>query len=555
MIFRRSASLLALTIAGILLLGATAWAQNSKSYAVLPFKYSGPKKFGHFPMAFQASLQSKLEWSGHAMPVESSETRGMSYPKSDADAIRTAKSVGADYLVYGTITILDKEAALDLKVRGVNGLAWNESGQVEIDDITPWLDAKARDIQGDVFNRPGYGKAAQHAGDDIRDEEADAAPTGAQFLQAQGSNVDPNTLNPQFRYEGGAQDVGRWRSQTFRWPSYSMVVGDGDGDGRNEVFLFAEGRITALRYHEGKLKVLDEIEVRRNDKPVRLELIDIDRDGVSELVYSAYHEERRKLELAPEGWPRSGILSFSSGKFKYLLKGHKDFLGVLRIPPSFQPILVTQKVGTRHLFDQYIYEAYFKDGNIVKGQKIASPEFATIYNMAYLPDQMGFKYIVLSDSNKLRVYDQTMERQSESADSYNSSGIGIEKADKPAGFGPGMSGVITTTFNVPFRMLPFALPGAKRYELLVNKDISIAAQVFERFRYFSQGEVHSMYWDGVGMNLAWKTRRIKGMVADIAVADLNNDGNDQLCVLVNTFPGALSFTKRKTVVLAYDLNM
>ena len=91
-----------------------------------------------------------------------------------------------------------------------------------------------------------------------------------------------------------------------------------------------------------------------------------------------------------------------------------------------------------------------------------------------------------------------------------------------------------------------------KHEVLANKNLSASAQLVESYKYFTQGEIHSMVWDGVGLNLAWKTRRIKGQVSDIALADINNDGKKQLCVLINTFAG-IGYGNRKTVVLAYDL--
>ncbi len=121
--------------------------------------------------------------------------------------------------------------------------------------------------------------------------------------------------------------------------------------------------------------------------------------------------------------------------------------------------------------------------------------------------------------------------------------------------GPGMGDAKINTYNIPFRMIAASLSKKGKYELLVNKDLSLAAQFFERFTYYSQGEIHALAWDGVGMNLAWKTRRIKGQVSDVNLADINNDGKKQLVVLLNTFPGGMGFTNRKTVVLAYDLNM
>jgi hypothetical protein len=64
-----------------------------------------------------------------------------------------------------------------------------------------------------------------------------------------------------------------------------------------------------------------------------------------------------------------------------------------------------------------------------------------------------------------------------------------------------------------------------------------------------------LYWDGIGLNLAWKTRRIKGSVVGFSLADFTNTGGTDLVVCVNTHPGVLGVSARKTVVLAYPLDL
>lgn len=64
----------------------------------------------------------------------------------------------------------------------------------------------------------------------------------------------------------------------------------------------------------------------------------------------------------------------------------------------------------------------------------------------------------------------------------------------------------------------------------------MSAQFFENYRFFPEGEIESLYWDGVGLGLQWKTRRIKGSVVDFALADPNNDGTKDLVVCLNTHP-------------------
>ena len=122
--------------------------------------------------------------------------------------------------------------------------------------------------------------------------------------------------------------------------------------------------------------------------------------------------------------------------------------------------------------------------------------------------------------------------------------------------GMGKSNVlIPSMYFVPLRMVPSDLEQDGSWELIVNKPISVAAQFFENYRFFPEGEIHTLYWDGVGMSLQWKTRRIKGSVVDFALADPNNDGTQDLVVCLNTHPGALSLQNRKTVVVSYPLDL
>ncbi len=538
-----------------LLLAAPALAQDVKKFAVLPFSYTGPQKYSYFPKAFQASLNNDLEWSGHVIPASDAATEEMVSPKSKADALNLLRTSGLDYIVTGSISILEKEATLDLEAFGKDGATWSNSGQMGIDEITPWLDGQSKLIMGDVFHRPGYGTAEKTAKQETaKNPTAPTKQGNAAFIQADDQYTE-DRLNPQFRYEGGTESVGRWRSQTLRFFSTSMVVGDGNGDGKNEVFFLTKTGLAAYRFQNEKLELLDHMELSSNTKYIRLELVDVDKDNIPELVIGSYQMHYTNLTRAPEGWIKSHIVSFKNSKFKFMVKDYKRFLGVLRMPPTYTPVLVTQGKGVRHLYDQRINEAYYKDGDITMGQKIPSPEFGNIYNMTYLPEGRGYKYAVLDDFHRLKIYSQTMERlYSSDQDSYNSSGISVEVSERPVGMGPGLSDESPASYNIPFRMLAASLSKKGKYELLVNKDLSMFAQVFERFNYYSQGEIHALAWDGVGMNLAWKTRRIKGQVSDIALADINNDGKKQLVVLLNTFPGGMGFNQRKTVVLAYDLD-
>ncbi|KAB1441332.1 FG-GAP repeat domain-containing protein [Pseudodesulfovibrio senegalensis] len=537
----------ALVLFGLLLMAAPTQAQNAKRYLVLPFEYTGPAKYQYYSKALQADLSSKLEWTGHFQPENQIDTTNVKIPNNEAEAIQLAKNLSVDYVAWGSTTILDKTATMKLSIQGVGGKKWSNKGQIPMTGITNWMRKSADAIMGDVFQRPGYGQTAEQKLE--AQQQGNSGPKGPNFLSANSNNPSNNygvkTLNPQFRYEGGVNTPGRWRSQTLRYPSFNMVVCDGDGDGKNEVFIMAEHNIHAYRFSEGKLLPLESFKLVRRFEPLRLSHLDVNGDGAEDLIVCGYQDER----------PVSHILSFKGGKYEKLVDSFTKFLGALKTPPTYRPMLVAQKLGRREFFDEYMYEAYYKDGEVKLANKIPTPAFGNIFNICYLPDGDSYKICLINDFRRLLTFTPTLERQAETQESYNTSPIMVEFEDVPLGMGGSPTKGIDSYIYIPIRMTAANLTQKDKFELLVNKDITLAGVVFDRFHQFAQGEIHSLVWDGVGMNLAWKTRRIKGTVTDYDVVDLNNDGKKQLAVLVNTYPGNLGVKARKTIVVTYELDM
>ena len=199
-----------------------------------------------------------------------------------------------------------------------------------------------------------------------------------------------------------------------------------------------------------------------------------------------------------------------------------------------------------------------KSGNTyVEGTPLNLPDKVNALNFAWLPDKEAVELLVmLTPEERLRVFGKGGNRIFETEEKFSGSYVGIQQTSQIRGMGKDRE-YLPDTYYIPQRMLVADLEGRGEYSLLVNKPISTAAEIFERYRFFPQGEIHAYYWDGVGLNLKWKTRRIRGSVIDISLSDLNNDGVMDLIVGLNTHPGAVGLSQRKTMLLAYplDLNM
>jgi hypothetical protein len=203
-----------------------------------------------------------------------------------------------------------------------------------------------------------------------------------------------------------------------------------------------------------------------------------------------------------------------------------------------------------------VEELAYINGEVVSTRRVAVPKKANLYNFAWVPDEEdGDKVVVLlPDSEKVAVFNSKFNRIVSSPVAYSGSTVSIENDDTMPGLGKDKL-LIPSKYYIPMPFVVEDLDHNGKYEVLVNKPISVAAQFFDRYRFFPQGEIHSLQWDGVGLGLQWKTRRIKGGVMAYQIADLDNDGIMDLVVGINTHPGATGFEARKTMVLGYPLDL
>ncbi|UZP66713.1 VCBS repeat-containing protein [Desulfovibrio mangrovi] len=527
-----------LLVAGAL----SAFAETAKTFAVLPFQVNGPVAYKHLEQAIPQMLTSRLYWKDNFVAVDKSAYAGVATPSSQSQAQAALQKIGVDYLVYGSTTIIGDESSIDVQVVGKDGSNWPRSATSKVDQMIPTLKNLAEAINSEVFKR----------------EEAPVADAAQpKMVNQMNPAIQQNQLtanqqvylNPQFRYAGETEEGSRLRSNALKIAAHAMVIEDLDGDGKNEVLLLTEREVGAYSFDGARLTPLATFESAARLTLISMRAADLNRDGIMEIVISAVDTQQA---------PQSMILNYQNGKFSVQSDKIRYLLSIAKFPPDFMPVLLGQRLSNgNNMWREPIYEMVKTGGGWDKGRKIDLPDGANLFNFVWLPasNTEDPKFILLeADSEHLRVYSEKFARLAETDDGYSGASIGLEQNQSMRNMGKDTL-LIPSKYFIPLPMIPADFDNDGRWELLVNKPVSVAAQFFDRYRFFPQGEIHSLYWDGVGLGLQWKTRRIKGSVVAFDVKDVNNDGIRDLVVCINTHPGNTGMGDRKTMLLAYPLDM
>ena len=557
MSFKRFSALLLL--AALISLPALALAQGAvHTFAVLPFKIKGDTNYQYMSKGAQTMLSSRLFWPGYFEPVPAANVAraGDRFPASAPDAQSIMGQVGSELLMAGSIDFMDKQATVTLNVWDTKGTKWTKTSTAPVEALVPALERLSADVRTEVFKRPGDdAKTAERKEQRKEQQSRIAVPKNADFVagdagEAPVGQAGGPVMNPQFRYEGGAETPGRWQSQSLRYAAVGMVVGDFQGNKKNSVVIASAHGLHSYEFFQNTLKPLGDIDLGMRIKILRLSLIDIDHDGRAELIVSAINDPEGNAE------PRSFVFKITNGKFEQFCEPQRMYLTVVRTPPTYQAVVVGQRKGYHGPFDEAgVSEMAFSNGEFQPVTRLRLPTIANAFNFTYLPEGNTYKIVLLNEYSYMKVYTPDLELQFSQEDGYNSSAVYVIIDERLPGMDMGNRDTgIESFYYLPMRMIPASFDSKGKYELLANKDISVASQIFKKFRRFSQGEVHSVFWDGVGMSMAWKTRRIKGTVVDLGLDDLKNEGKKQLITCVNTYSGAVGMSSEKTVVVTYDLD-
>ncbi|MBU2549292.1 MAG: VCBS repeat-containing protein [Proteobacteria bacterium] len=549
-----SASVILLVCMG----GLSAGADTAKKVLVLPFKMNAAQDMTFLQQGIIDMLSSRLAWDDKVVVLPKSQSRE-AFDKVGGRVDQTAaRSVGgesgADYVLFGSVTVLGKNVSLDASMLDLRSGAAPMTifTQTEgMDAVIPKVNEFADEINSKLFGRAVQrGAAAAEAQSKAQPEPKGPIPAYRRhpdyLLTGKEGQVRPSPLNPYLISSGDTDAEGVfWRSPSMANALIGLDLGDLDGDKQNEIIYADRQAVFVGRLVEGQFRQIAKFEGLTSDRFITLDVADIDGNGQAEIFVS---NQRQTLA-------RSLVLELNGGKLVPRIKDVDWYFRVQTVGNRTR--LLGQQGGMTNRFYGGVYEMRYEKGGYVPGQQLGLPAGVNLYNFAAAslgktPDK---EYLaVIDDKSQLTIMSRggqelwtgtepfaaTMNYLEEPVDQINPTVTDTNSPRNPR-------------FYVPARILIVDLNEDGRNEIVLAKnELAGVTSILERLRSFVKGSVYSLSFDDLSIRENWHSRKLAEFVADYQIKDYNNDGKKDLVLAVNMKYGEGILNSRSTII-AYEL--
>jgi len=536
----------------VLLAGAVGAQEAKKSVAILPFTLNAPPDRQYLQEGLRDMLGSRLRTETGADIVSKTDVDGalrVSGGKLMAENMQSfAKTVGADYLIYGTITALGGGISIDAQVFSAAAPADKAvqafyGSAVANDQVMKSIDSLAWDIIEQLFdkNRPAAMLPAQQQ-----------APVKEQGV----SGFTTAHPDKTFMASGGGYGLAGARNfiktRNFNMTLTGVDLGDIDGDGTLEVILASKTEVMVFNRNETRLNSIATISMGNRYNVHSVGTADLNGNGRAEIYISASDPEI----------PGSRAVEWDGKQFVDLFNEARWYIRPVNVPGT-GPVLVGQAAGLLPV-EPGIFQLAVNGGSVSAQEKLPIPSQVNLFNFAYADlDGDGQQDLVaLDESFKLlmikggSVLWKSGERFG-GTKRYVGGDPNLLPSTRPTGDEnvDGIGERYRQTF-IPSRIMVTDVDKDGVDDIVINRNPDTLTTVTPRMIQYESGTMVGLKWNGLGLEEMWRTRKISGYVVDYQVKSqvkkLGEGEHDEMFVGVILNAGTLdALTGDVSTVIIY----
>lgn len=541
---------------------------SQKTLALLPLKINAQKDLSYLKNGIRNMLSSRLiANTGYKIADASLIEKNLSAsgPLVQPDQLQNlGEKIGADFVLTVELTSIGTSYSLDAKVYTSDGSLPVEtfySSANNENELISAVDKLALDIAERSFKKripaPSVPTVAYPATPDIPAAPSSSFQTAhpdRAFMQP-GQYGGP-TGSPFIRPMGLSGHMGFTKTQNLNLSIQGLDVGDIDGDGADDVVIASPNKITAYHIIGNRLQKFGEVSTLVKNRLIAVNIADLDNNGKAEIYATGID------------WvtPDSFAVEWDGKDFTYLFKDEKWYVKPMDVPgPGL--ILAGQPGGIDSPFTSGIYEMEIINGSLQSKEQLPVPDKINLYDfsMADLDGDGKVEIITIDQADRLKVLQTSGRQRWKGDDRFGGSLRYVGGRSRYArGSGPssakedidGLEEVSEDRSYIPSRIVVEDINNDNLPDIIVNKNLSTASRVLKNLKNYPSGEIHGLFWNGIGLSELWHTKKLDGYVASYQLVKDKQDNNKAVLYvgLVLQTGWMDVFSAKESTVLIYQLD-
>jgi len=534
------------------LLAAPTGAAAEQTVAVVPFTVYAEKDLTFLQKGIVDMLTSRLSQEGEVTVIGRESTAAAleiaGGPLNPETAQSLGKKLGADYVLFGSLTVFGESVSVDAQMLDVAGRRpplpfFTQSAS--FGEVIPAIDRFAALINEEVFGRKTVRAAAP----------APPAESSAPSQAPSSGSAAPDTrVHPDKLIEGGFGDAleqqrftesgialtSPWKSRSFDELINGIDLGDVDGDGRIETVIAITDQVLVYRAQERRFFEAARFELPGSRYALGVDVADINKNGTPEIFVTALNRQRNGLA--------SMVFEYAGGEYKPIVESSPHYFRVVQ-KRDFGSQLYgqRQKVGEEP-FSTPVYRMDWDGQDYTQQELVLRAGLTNVlgFSMGYPTNAQEELAVAYSDRDRLMVLDLSGKEVWQSGNRIGGSTLFLNMA-------PDDRGMQENRAYLPMRVRVADLNGDGVGEVVAAENQEAARRLLKQFRNFTESQLTIFSWDGIGLAPIWKTRSMSGHIRDFALGDFDGDGTDEIVGVLVDKEGTVVGMDPKCAVIAYDI--
>lgn len=473
-------------------------AAQAKRVAVVPFEIYADKDLSSLARGFRDLLASRIaadprvSLAGSAS-VEAAVKKSAQGGAEDLPVEILAKELGADAVVWGSLTVFGKSTSINLTLRHFGGGAEIRHFSFTTgnpDEVLPRLNALAGEIQLAILQDTVPGPVS------LPPAVSPAAPRGEGV----------------FPFQGAAP----WVSDDLPFAVRGLTVGDVDADGRNEIVLIDESSVRLYRFDDRQLTALAVAKGKAYDNYVAVSLGPPPPQG----------GRRRVLVTSIRDVPRTSVLEYEGGALRTVGEDMRFFVRGVEGMGQGETLLGQEMSSKGWPFQGEIFLVASQGAGYSAGAQADLPKGFALYHFASgdLVGDGSREDVAVDGQGRLRVYGASKEFVGEGRGGSLASCVGWERDRSTGNSDPAAS----EEMSIPVGMLVRDLDADGARELLVAKNAAGGWRELLGGGASHEGaQVAGLKWEGGRFVSVGTIEDVGGCVVGIALKDVDGDGAEE----------------------------